>query len=70
MYSFKSSFAESNGIRVHFLEAGEGPLIVLLHGFPELGFSWRHQIAAPLETIRRIAIRSRARSAALVGAFC
>jgi len=26
------------------LEAGEGPLVVLLHGFPELGFSWRHQL--------------------------
>jgi pimeloyl-ACP methyl ester carboxylesterase len=45
MHSFKSSFVESNGIRVHLLEAGKGPLVVL-HGFPELGFSWRHQIAA------------------------
>lgn len=45
MHSFKSSFVETNGIRLHLLEAGEGPLIVLLHGFPELGFSWRHQIA-------------------------
>jgi pimeloyl-ACP methyl ester carboxylesterase len=29
-----------------FLEAGEEPLVFLLHGFPELGFSWRHQISA------------------------
>jgi pimeloyl-ACP methyl ester carboxylesterase len=28
------------------LEAGDGPLVVLLHGFPELGFSWRHQLSA------------------------
>lgn len=30
-----------NGLRVHYLECGEGPVIVLLHGFPELAFSWR-----------------------------
>jgi pimeloyl-ACP methyl ester carboxylesterase len=37
---------ESNGIRMSLLEAGEGPLVILLHGFPELGFSWRHQLPA------------------------
>jgi pimeloyl-ACP methyl ester carboxylesterase len=37
---------DSNGIRMSLLEAGEGPLVVLLHGFPELGFSWRHQLPA------------------------
>ena len=37
---------ESNGIRISLLEAGQGPLVVLLHGFPELGYSWRHQISA------------------------
>ena len=31
---------------MHYLEAGTGPLVLLLHGFPELSFSWRHQIAA------------------------
>jgi len=35
-----------NGIRYHYAEAGEGPLILLLHGFPELWYSWRHQITA------------------------
>jgi epoxide hydrolase 4 len=33
------------GIRLHYVEAGEGPLVVLLHGFPEFWYSWRHQIA-------------------------
>jgi pimeloyl-ACP methyl ester carboxylesterase len=32
-----------NGIRLHIAEAGEGPLVVLLHGFPESWHSWRHQ---------------------------
>ena len=33
-----------NGIRLHWVEQGEGPLVVLLHGFPEFWYSWRHQI--------------------------
>jgi pimeloyl-ACP methyl ester carboxylesterase len=35
-----------NGIRLHYVEAGAGPRVVLLHGFPEFWFSWRHQIPA------------------------
>ena len=34
----------SNGIELRVVEEGEGPLVVLCHGFPELAFSWRHQI--------------------------
>ncbi len=36
----------ANGIRLHFAEQGEGPLVVLCHGFPECWYSWRHQLAA------------------------
>jgi pimeloyl-ACP methyl ester carboxylesterase len=39
-------FVETNGIRVHCVEAGTGPLVVLLHGFPESWHSWRHQLPA------------------------
>lgn len=35
-----------NGIRIHYVEAGEGPLVVLLHGFPEFWYAWRRQIPA------------------------
>ncbi len=34
-----------NGIRLHVAVAGDGPLVVLLHGFPELWSAWHHQIA-------------------------
>jgi len=37
---------EANGIRLAVYEAGSGPAIVLLHGFPELAYTWRHQIPA------------------------
>ena len=35
-----------NGIEMFLLEQGEGPLVVLCHGWPELSYSWRHQIPA------------------------
>ena len=36
----------ANGIEIFMLEQGEGPLVVLCHGWPELSYSWRHQIPA------------------------
>ncbi|MBI1886310.1 MAG: alpha/beta hydrolase [Chloroflexi bacterium] len=38
--------AEANGIRIHYVEQGEGFPVVLCHGFPELWYSWRRQIPA------------------------
>jgi pimeloyl-ACP methyl ester carboxylesterase len=35
-----------NGLRLHVAEAGTGPLVLLLHGFPECWYSWRHQLTA------------------------
>jgi pimeloyl-ACP methyl ester carboxylesterase len=37
---------EANGIHLHIAEQGEGPVVVLCHGFPESWYSWRHQLAA------------------------
>jgi pimeloyl-ACP methyl ester carboxylesterase len=37
---------ETNGIRLHVAEQGDGPLIILCHGFPEFWYSWRHQLPA------------------------
>jgi pimeloyl-ACP methyl ester carboxylesterase len=37
---------ETNGIRLHVAEQGEGPLVILCHGFPECWYSWRHQLSA------------------------
>ena len=36
----------TNGIEMAVYEQGEGPAVILLHGFPELAFSWRHQLPA------------------------
>jgi pimeloyl-ACP methyl ester carboxylesterase len=42
-------FVETNGIRMHIAEQGTGPLVLLLHGFPECWYSWRHQLEALAE---------------------
>lgn len=46
MSDLKHGFVHTNGIRLHYVEAGSGPLIVLCHGWPESWYSWRHQIPA------------------------
>jgi pimeloyl-ACP methyl ester carboxylesterase len=50
----KIGSVRTNGIGMHYLEAGEGPLVLLLHGFPELSFSWRHQIEVLAEAGYRV----------------
>src|SRR4051812_4732669 len=44
----RSRYVIANGIRLFCLEAGpaDGPVVLLLHGFPELAYSWRHQVSA------------------------
>ena len=43
---WKHRFVSANGARFHVAEAGEGPLVVLLHGFPQFWWTWRHQLPA------------------------
>ncbi|MEL7503423.1 MAG: alpha/beta hydrolase [Cyanobacteria bacterium J06554_6] len=39
-------YLETNGVRLHYVTQGSGPLMLFLHGFPEFWYSWRHQIRA------------------------
>lgn len=43
---FASCFVEANGIRLHYVEAGSGPPVVLLHGWPQTSFAWRRAMRA------------------------
>jgi haloacetate dehalogenase len=45
----------ANGIRQHYLDSGSGPVVVLLHGFPETNFAWRFQIPVLANQFRVIA---------------
>src|SRR3984957_14829388 len=40
----REGYAELGDVRLHYVEAGQGPLVVLLHGFPEFWYGWRQQI--------------------------
>jgi pimeloyl-ACP methyl ester carboxylesterase len=42
----REGYADLSEVRLHYVEAGEGPLVVLLHGFPEFWYGWRFQIPA------------------------
>jgi pimeloyl-ACP methyl ester carboxylesterase len=42
-------YVDTRGLRMHIAEAGTGPLVLLLHGFPECWYSWRHQLTALAE---------------------
>ena len=46
---------DTNGIRLRVALAGQGPLVILIHGFPESWYSWRHQIPALADAGYRVA---------------
>ncbi|XWS53589.1 hypothetical protein CRYUN_Cryun10bG0014300 [Craigia yunnanensis] len=46
MEEIEHRIINANGINMHVAEKGKGPVILFLHGFPELWYSWRHQITA------------------------
>jgi len=49
-------YLETNGIRLHYVTEGEGPLILFLHGFPECWYSWRHQLSEFGKNYKAVAI--------------
>src|SRR5215468_11747170 len=50
----REGYAEVGDQTLHYVEAGDGPLLVLLHGFPEFWFGWRLQIAPLVEAGFRV----------------
>ena len=37
-------YVDNNGVKIHYVKAGSGPLVVMVHGFPDYWYSWRHQM--------------------------
>ncbi|BAU64435.1 alpha/beta hydrolase fold protein [Stanieria sp. NIES-3757] len=42
---WQEGYVHTNGINLHYVTQGEGKLMLMLHGFPEFWYSWRHQIS-------------------------
>jgi len=47
------------GVKIHYAMLGEGPLVVMIHGFPDFWYSWRHQMAALSDKFQVVAIDQR-----------
>ena len=45
-FNFKEGVVYANGIELHYVEHGSGPLVLFCHGWPESWYSWRHQLQA------------------------
>ena len=56
----KHGYATSEGgVKIHYASLGEGPLVVMIHGFPDFWYSWRHQMAALADRYQVVAIDQR-----------
>jgi len=51
--------ANNNGVNIHYASVGEGPLVVMIHGFPDFWYSWRTQMEGLQENFRVVAIDQR-----------
>ena len=49
-------YADNNGVRIHYASLGEGPLIVMVHGFPDFWYTWRNQMVALAPNYQVVAI--------------
>lgn len=52
-------FADSDGVNIHYASVGEGPLVIMIHGFPDFWYSWREQMAALKGDYKVVAIDQR-----------
>lgn len=51
--------ADSNGVKIHYATMGEGPLVVMIHGFPDYWYSWRDQMETLASDFQVVAIDQR-----------
>jgi pimeloyl-ACP methyl ester carboxylesterase len=52
-------YADSNGVKIHYASLGSGPLIVMIHGFPDFWYTWRDQMEALSDKYQCVAIDQR-----------
>jgi hypothetical protein len=52
-------YVDSGGVKIHYVTMGKGPLVVMIHGFPDFWYSWRHQMAALSSDFQVVAIDQR-----------
>jgi pimeloyl-ACP methyl ester carboxylesterase len=55
----KHGYADSNGVKIHYATIGSGPLIVMIHGFPDYWYTWRKQMEGLADKYQCVAIDQR-----------
>ena len=55
----EDGFADSSGVKIHYVTAGKGPLVVLIHGFPDYWYTWRAQIPELAKHFQVVAVDMR-----------
>ena len=55
----KHGYAQSGDVKIHYVTKGEGPLLVMIHGFPDYWYTWREQIPALSEHYQVVAMDQR-----------
>ncbi len=55
----KHGYADSNGVKIHYASLGQGPLVVMIHGFPDYWYTWRDQMEALSDKFQCVAIDQR-----------
>jgi pimeloyl-ACP methyl ester carboxylesterase len=55
----KQGYADSNGVKIHYATIGSGPLMVMIHGFPDYWYTWRHQMEGLSNKYQCVAIDQR-----------
>lgn len=53
-------YADNDGVKIHYATVGEGPLVIMVHGFPDYWYSWRHQMEGLKNDFKVVAIDQRA----------
>ncbi|WP_413199178.1 alpha/beta fold hydrolase [Nostoc piscinale] len=76
--AWEHKYITTNGVKLHYVTQGTGPLMLMLHGFPEFWYSWRHQIPEFAENFQVVALdlrgyndseKPKAQSAYIMGEF-
>ena len=52
-------YADNKGVKIHYATIGTGPLVIMIHGFPDFWYSWRHQMEGLSENFQVVAMDQR-----------
>src|SRR5262249_16723530 len=55
----EEGFVDSDGVKIHYVTAGKGPLVVMIHGFPDFWYTWRAQMPELAKHFQVVAIDQR-----------